>query len=49
VFLSDFSFILFHNILGQILLGLLVLGHGRVHHGHGLIYISHKRLLISFF
>jgi hypothetical protein len=34
------------HVLGQILLGILVLGHERVHHGHGLIHISHERLLI---
>jgi hypothetical protein len=36
-------------VLGQILLGLLVLGHGRVHRGHGLIHISHECLLILVF
>jgi hypothetical protein len=36
-------------VLGQILLGLMVLGHGRVYHGHGLIHISHKHLLTLVF
>jgi hypothetical protein len=36
-------------VLGRILLGLLVLGHGRVYRGHVLIHISHEHLLILVF
>jgi hypothetical protein len=33
----------------EFLLGLLVLGHERVYRGHGLIHISHERMLILVF